>query len=635
MSPASLHLFPAPTSTAFSRMPSLKNLHVTSANKAAAATGEVKLNGVAFQVVSAPKVEPAVETFNHSLFCDPDGAPTSHFAATMACGDASPQSNQGPVRRQSRTRRRSSQITSTPLMDGSDASSGETDELTALPTNSHFGLSSPPKRSLSSHIKRPNPISIAITPAAFPDVVATPSDENDNLSPLPGKTRFTPPSPSLPGYSPPMRSMFPTYDPNRPLDRQNYYPTSRAPLSPRYNIDQGHAIASPVEKAPLKRYDSGVCLVNGYEHIPAAGHADLEAVWKASEEEFPCDGRKVQFGLYQPAGHGTALSVGTSSEDLIYSLEKDVTIDAPYDVPPPREFVIKKHCPTSPCSSPVAQLILPSRSASSERLITSTAIFPRKAAIAAIESISNSPQACAIASFDPTAQSPQAASMAQTAVAIAYQNYSCDLVNKTRTQDSFDAVVAQYDLRHPALGVCAITVTKSLSAGSLTGPRAKIAFHHPSATAAAIEADTLNLAFLDFAHNACVLDIPGLLALDSHYIIDTVVCSLLAVAVIENDALVAETLTFEAPPRTPLQRLHKPGGKDTAGTSTDARKKWFERSESKKGKEVVVNKGPEQVKLPLIARGAIKIAGVTFKVGFWGVKVGAKAVVGVGRILLK
>lgn len=431
-----------------------------------------------------------------------------------------------------------------------------------------------------------------------------------------------------------MRSMFPRYDPLRPLDGQQYYPTSRAPSPAHFTSDQFSKIASPVEKTPLKRYDSAVGLVNGYEHIPAAAHGDLEAVWKASEEEYPCDGRKVQFGLYQPAGHGTALSIGTSHEDLIYSMEKDITIDASDDLPPPREFAIKKHSPTSPCSSPVAQLILPAKSAAAGRPNTSTAIFPRKAAIAAIESISNSPQACEIATFDPTAESPAAARMAQSAVALAYQNYSCDLINKTRKQDSLGSVVALYDLRHPALGNCAVTVTKSQSATSSTGPRAKISFHHPSATPAAVEADTLNLAFLDFAHNACVLDVPGLLALGSHYIIDTVVCALLAVAVIENDALVAGTLTFDPPPRTPLPRVKKPDFQTIDSLSSDASRKWYKRPDSKKGKQVVVVE-EEQVKLPIIARGAIKVAGLTFRVGFWGVKVTAKAVVGVGRVLLK
>lgn len=635
MSPAHLSIFPAPTTTGLPRLPSLRKTQ-TNSNDLALASGEVKLNGVAFQVVSAPKVEPAAQTISHSLFCAPAADVTVSLPSPVSITSchASTQSNKGLVRRQSRTRRRSSQVPNSPLFNVSDTTGGETDELTALPTNTQFGSSSPPKRSLSSHLRRPNPISTGAPTPARINTPSTPVDENDQLSPLPTKTKFTPPSPSLPGYSPPMRSMFPIYDPLRPLDGQQYYPTSRAPSPALLNSDQVSKVASPIEKAPLKRFDSAVGLVNGYEHIPAAAHADLEAVWKASEEEFPCDGRKVQFGLYQPAGHGTALSIGTSHEDLIYSMEKDITIDAAEDLPAPREFSIKKYSPTSPCSSPVAQLVLPAKSA--ERPNTGTAIFPRKAAIAAIESISNSPQACAIATFDPTAESPAAARLAQNAVAVAYQNYSCDLVNKTRKQDSLGSVVAQYDLRHPTLGTCAVTVTKSQSATSSTGPRAKISFHHPSATPAAVEADTLNLAFLDFAHNACVLDIPGLLALDSHYMVDTVVCALLAVAVIENDALVAGALKFDAPPKTPLPRAKKPDLQTKDSSSSDASKKWFKRPDSKKGKQIVVaEEEEEQVKLPIIARGAIKVAGLTFRVGFWGVKVTAKAVVGVGRVLLK
>ncbi|SMY22022.1 unnamed protein product [Zymoseptoria tritici ST99CH_1A5] len=637
MSPTYLNLFPAPAmSTGMPRKSSLKK---TKNNNTPHTNGEVKLNGVAFRVMASPKspiVQPAKETIKHALFCDPPtGEPRSTSPASATTYNSTI-SNRGPLRRQSRARRPSSLISNGSPAITNDSCPHEEDELTALPTNTQFGSTSPPRRSLSSHLKRSNTIKTTVVSLASNDLF-TPITDDDNLSPLPSKTRFQPTTPSLPGYSPPMRSMFPRYDPSRPLDGQQYYPTARAPSPATFDSDKVSKIGSPIERHSLKRYDSAVGLVNGYEHIPAAGHADLEAVWKASCEEFPCEGRKVQFGLHQPAS-GTAIAIGTSLEDLIFSMETDTQPIQPDASPAaPKQFTVNKHNPTAPSSTQVAQLTLPEHTTgiTSTKESSTTTIFPQAAALAAIASISNSPQAQAIATFDPTASSPEAARMAQDAVAVAFSRYCCDLTKRTRVRDSLGSVVAHYDLRHPTLGVCAVTVTKSQSEASNSGPRAKIAVHHPSATPAAVSAETLELAFLDFAHDACVLDLPGLLALDSHFVIDTVVCALLAVAVIENDALVREMVTFEAPPKTPV------GFKGKSGVE-GGEKKWFKRTESKKRREKqrkVVKKVKDEDELPGLARATIAVAGFGLKAAVWvvgtGVKVTAKVVIGVGKAVVK
>jgi hypothetical protein len=424
------------------------------------------------------------------------------------------------------------------------------------------------------------------------------------------------------------------------LDGQQYYPTARAPSPATFDSDKVSKVASPTERQLLKRYDSAVGLVNGYEHIPGAGHADLEAVWKASCEDFPCEGRKVQFGLHQPT-NGTALAIGTSPQDLIFSMETDTQPIAPDSSPAPKNFTIKKHNPTSPDSTQVAQLTLPAPTTGiTPTKEEATTIFPQAAAMAALNAISNSPQARSIATFDPTASSPEAARMATDAVAVAFSRHCADLIKRTRRRDSLGSVVASYELRHPTLGTCAVTVTKSHAVGSVTGPRAKISFHHPSATPAAVEADTLNLAFLDFAHDSCVLDIPGLVALDGSWVIDTVITALLAVAVIENDALVRDMVTFEAPPKTPvLSKGKRRGSVGTQGTSAGERKSLFKRSVSKNEKLRKLAKVKDEDELPGLARATIVVAGFGIKAAVWvvgtGVKVTAKMVIGAGKAVLK
>ena len=432
--------------------------------------------------------------------------------------------------------------------------------------------------------------------------------------------------------------MFPVYDPAKTLDRQSYYPSPVAQSPPPYMRDNISKVGSPVSRQSLRRFDSGVGLVDGYEHIPAAAHADLEALWKASKEDFPVAGRKCSFSLYQPTERGKMLAIGTSPEDLIFSMERDVHDSPSTSSGSPKRFMVHKHCPTAPSSSPVAQLVVPARpekKSSSKDIKEITAIFPQAAAVSYIEAVLNSPQAHHIATFDPNAESPQAKQLAQDAVADAHRDYSCDLIKKTRKRDSLGAVTAAYDLLHPTLGTCPVTVAKSLSPASNTGPRAKISLHHPSATPAAIASDTLNLAFLDFAHDACVLDVPGLLALDSHHVIDTVISTLLAVAVIENDALIQESITFDAPPRTPLPKATKHERRSSVGSSTS--RKLFSRNGTRKEKkqkkaepEPVIE---DQVELPGVARASLKVIEFGFKATAWvvitGVKVGFKVGTGV------
>ena len=619
------------------------------------APGELK--GVAFQVKSTPTspavvVQPANDQIKHSLFCEPTSA----------------RSNQGGPRRHFRARRRSSASsvysTNPPTEHESPLATVE-DELSPLPENTHFGANIPRKGSL----QRPKlPQNISMEAQASTDTLVSPG--GDRLSPLPTRQLFGITTPRSPEYPPPQslragsptphrsnstgssappyspgnygaaKSIFPQYDPSRPLQQQEYYPTARSPTPTLPSEKISKAGSPPDKRVAIERMDSGVALIDGYEHISAANDNDLLEIFNASCGHFPVAGRRVGLALLQPRSQGTSLGIGTLRGEVLYSMEKDMLPPSSKESQPSKGLVIKKHAPQDQSSSQVAQLALPDADKSSnEREKDVVSIFPQMAAIKAIATISNSPVAAEIATFDPAAKSPEAVRLAQDAVSEAHHKHRCELVRATRKRDSLGAVTATYNLQHPSLGAFPVTVTRSTVGRHSRDPRAKISLHHPSATPAAVAAETLVLAFLDFARDACVLDTPGLLALEGPYIIDTVICALLAVAVIENDALMAETLTFDAPPKSPLpppkrNSLAKHSRQSMLGEPKRS-SSFFRRNK----KEVRETTEPEQVELPVLTKGALAILGLSFKTAVWilgtGVKMTAGAVIGISHLAQK
>lgn len=652
-SSAPLQLFPHRTT-----VPRKSSLKKPSPSASPVTPGELK--GVAIQVTapsissSPPTVQPADEHIKHSLFCDAESAAPGKYI-------------QARPKRHLRTRRRSSASEpSTCSISGSPPLGGEGfDQITPLPINTNFGPTPTSPRRHAAQLKRPTaPAHISVEVLPDTDMMASP--HGDRLSPLPTRDSFVGVSPmrseypaamstrsasptlvrsnsgasmakdvkSSPYPTGPMRSIFPQFDHTRGFQEQQYYPHMRSP-TPTLPSEKVSKLGSPDCKRPdLERFDSAVALVDGYEHIPVGTKADMVAVWNASSDIFPCAGRKCQLGLHQPYAQSTSLAIGTSPDQLLYSMSK-VTPSVLYkEATTQCVLAVNKHCPQKDLTQTVAQMGLPDPTRTAkERENDVVTIFPQMAAINAIEAVGNSPAAAHIATFDPTASGPEAKRLAQDAVSEAHTRHRCQLVRATRKRDSLGAVTATYQLEHPHLGTFAITVTRSTAGGARHSrdPRAKISLHHPSATPAAVAAENLILAFLDFARNSCVLDIPGLLALEGPYVIDTVVCALLAVAVIENDALMAETLTFDAPPTKPFAAPPSPKRKARSaspqGGSSDSAngRRWWGRGGGKKGKKA---KREDQVELPLATEAALGLLSFSFKTAVFVLEVGVKVTAG-------
>ncbi|KAK0265770.1 hypothetical protein B0A54_12877 [Friedmanniomyces endolithicus] len=633
-----LHLFPS--ATTYPPPPRKSSLKKPTPIFVAQPQGQ--LRGLALQVstgpASPPRILPATDTYKHSLFCEP---------STVTVVD---QSSPGLPRRQHarrRTSRPDSLIARSPGLPAEITATQNEDRLSPLPINAQFGSSPRPSRTSSKHLIRPTvPNAIVVKESVGAEPTA--SADDDQLSPLPEKIKFSPPSPRLPEYSgappqrsanwptrstsaathkttkspalhAPMKSIFPEYDSGRPLDQQAYYPTNQAYAQSLPSAKVSKA-SNPIRRPSIKRFDSALALVDGYEHIPFAETGDLLSLWKASNDQFPVAGRKVQLSLHQPTTRDTAITVGASANERLFSMSRTPAQSSAGDA---KHWTVEKHEGSHDgVAVPVAQLAVRAQSASDDKSqAEGTAIFPQAAAVHAIEAVANSAAAAAIATFDPTAASPQAARLGKDAVAEAHRRYACVLTRTTRKRDSLGAVTACYNLDHPLLGTLAITVTKKMKSAMTREPRAKISIHHPSATPAAIAADTLVLAFLDFSRDACVLDLPALLALDSFYIIDTTITALFAVAAIENSLLQSETMTFDPPPKQASHSEQK-----SSQLKRKKSERWAKRSSrviDKVQAELIGQ--PADVGAPV--QGAIKFIGFSLKTAAYVLDAGVRVVV--------
>ncbi|KAK0944362.1 hypothetical protein LTR29_004050 [Friedmanniomyces endolithicus] len=614
-----LHLFPS--ATTYPPPPRKSSLKKPTPIFVAQPQGQ--LRGLALQVstgpASPPRILPATDTYKHSLFCEP---------STVTVVDQS-----SPAR--------------SPGLPAEITATQNEDRLSPLPINAQFGSSPRPSRTSSKHLIRPTvPNAIVVKESVGAEPTA--SADDDQLSPLPEKIKFSPPSPRLPEYSgappqrsanwptrstsaathkttkspalhAPMKSIFPEYDSGRPLDQQAYYPTNQAYAQSLPSAKVSKA-SNPIRRPSIKRFDSALALVDGYEHIPFAETGDLLSLWKASNDQFPVAGRKVQLSLHQPTTRDTAITVGASANERLFSMSRTPAQSSAGDA---KHWTVEKHEGSHDgVAVPVAQLAVRAQSASDDKSqAEGTAIFPQAAAVHAIEAVANSAAAAAIATFDPTAASPQAARLGKDAVAEAHRRYACVLTRTTRKRDSLGAVTACYNLDHPLLGTLAITVTKKMKSAMTREPRAKISIHHPSATPAAIAADTLVLAFLDFSRDACVLDLPALLALDSLYIIDTTITALFAVAAIENSLLQSETMTFDPPPKQASHSEQK-----SSQLKRKKSERWAKRSSrviDKVQAELIGQ--PADVGAPV--QGAIKFIGFSLKTAAYVLDAGVRVVV--------
>ncbi|KAF2725098.1 hypothetical protein K431DRAFT_216483, partial [Polychaeton citri CBS 116435] len=454
----------------------------------------------------------------------------------------------------------------------------------------------------------------------------------------------------------PNQSMFPTYDHSKSLYQQQYFPHGSSlnmlVPTPVPVIAKG---SSASEKQMLKRADSAMGLTAGYEHIPRADEDDLVCLFKASTGKLTKSVRKLHLSVRQPDGSGMSLSIGSSAGTDLYTLASQRDLYRAV-----RVLTIVKHHAREKATVSAAQLELAttmsSRIKCSDAISSEiTKIFPHIAALKAIEAMAESPEASTLTHSDPLATTNDATRISRKAILNARCSHEAALVRKSHARDSTGAATAIYELQHPSLGVFAVHVDRSQPVtSSRCSPKAKITMHHPSATPAAILAETLVLASLDFARDSCVLDLPALMALGSPYILDTVVCTLFAVTIAENDHVTSESLIFDPPPlaaalskdiaiKARRSRSSGPASATSRDLASDIvalkQKKWYKpfSSKSKMEKEIEKQKGFDE--LPALTQAALALLGISFKTAVFvleaSVKVTAGLVIGASHVASK
>jgi hypothetical protein len=350
------------------------------------------------------------------------------------------------------------------------------------------------------------------------------------------------------------------------------------------------------------------------------------------------------------------------------------------------ELLISRHHPHKPTSLPISHFALaptPSTKGTASNSEDATAppsalittIYPKLAALAALDVAAHSPAASNIALVDPDATSPAAQRLAADVLRGTAERECCALVwtRNNGPQASFSENKAgTYALHHPTLGMFPIRHEGEVSPGlspilgsapfssskrpQRNGKPTAITLVNPFVATAAdgrrpespIGDDSV-LAKLDFGNDSLVLNVAAMLKLGNPHLIDVAVSTLLSVALAEEKRVRRE-MRFEAPPAVPIARSV------TASTVVEEKKEkkplWYRVGQkgAKKFEAKMQNAGPrvdsaidlelqqwgappkeaedDKVKLPFVARTILHVLKFTVKTAIFILTIGFKIVAG-------
>ncbi|KAF2632406.1 hypothetical protein BU25DRAFT_406938 [Macroventuria anomochaeta] len=271
-----------------------------------------------------------------------------------------------------------------------------------------------------------------------------------------------------------MRSMFPTYNPNLPLAQQAYKPTQASPT---------HIPSSQVSRLPYSEPYVPYSSTSSRNTMAAKpppktfftpSHL-LDNLWLAANGQEEPAIQIYTLKMHRATMANPTITFGTTPSLPFYSLA--TTNLAGEDAPVQsiiNELLIQRHHPTQPRVLPIAQLDLispPSMDATmfdpqqQESATLLTSIYPKLAALQALDAAANSPAASRIALVDPGAQSPAAQRLAEDVLADAAQRECCTLLwtrNDPKQQANPWAQhipsEGSYQLHHPTLGTFPVQI---------------------------------------------------------------------------------------------------------------------------------------------------------------------------------
>lgn len=279
-------------------------------------------------------------------------------------------------------------------------------------------------------------------------------------------------SPTSPQDSQPMRSIFPIFDPTKPINQQSYRPTqtspthipknkiSRSPYSPEFYLPHGNVGS--------EEGGSSTSFPPSPYFTPAP---ILENLWLAANGQEEPVVQIYTLRMHRATAANKQISFGTTASLPFYSLtQSEVPSSDSNSEVMDHEILIKRHHPTQPRSIPITHLNLevpPSASSPNdydnlqqEQTTLLATIYPKLAALAALDAAANSPAASHIAFTDPGATSPAAQRLAEDVLRGAAERECCALAwtrdsSTEQTNPWAHAMTSQgsYQLHHPSLGV--------------------------------------------------------------------------------------------------------------------------------------------------------------------------------------
>ncbi|KAF2712100.1 hypothetical protein K504DRAFT_464191 [Pleomassaria siparia CBS 279.74] len=302
---------------------------------------------------------------------------------------------------------------------------------------------------------------------ASPAFSTSPTLVRANSSATCMQTRSPPPQEVVP-----MRSMFPVYDPTVSLTRQAYLPSqtsptynpsvqiSRSPYSPSFYVPHSNISERTPASPPPRPFFTP-------SHL-------LDNLWTSCNGQTTPAVQMYTLKMHRATDANPTITFGPTPSLPFYSLAQS-NLAGDHEVESiMNELTIQRHHPTQPRVLPVAHLdLIPPPSLDTTQFdplqqeVTTllTSIYPKLAALAALDAAANSPAASHIALNDPGATSPAAQRLAEDVLIGAAERECCALAwtrDSARPQTNPWAQhlpsEGTYQLHHPTLGTFPIQI---------------------------------------------------------------------------------------------------------------------------------------------------------------------------------
>jgi hypothetical protein len=311
----------------------------------------------------------------------------------------------------------------------------------------------------------------------------------------------------------PMRSMFPVYNPTIPLTNQAYIPPQASPTHiPRTQISRSPYASDTFYIPHGDVRESRSAPVSAPKPFFTPSHL-LDNLWLAANGQEEPAVQLYTLRMHRATAANPTITFGATPSLPFYSLAQS-NLASGNDIPSiMNELLIQRHHPTQPRVLPISHLdLIPPPSLDTgafdpvqqEATTLLTSIYPKLAALQALETAANSPAASHIALADPEAQSPAAQRLAEDVLAGAAQRECCALA-WTRDDPQQQAnpwakhipSEGSYQLHHPSLGTFPIKVEGDCSLINTASTRPVTAIYGHNMSMSSIARKPASIAILN------------------------------------------------------------------------------------------------------------------------------------------